>query len=259
MREMRLALLRIAAHAYHIGLNLRRDAFRLLDVTLWPLVLLLSMGLFCRAFTPDPRTLALVVLGALGWRVIYHFQMEAVQIYMDNYWMGMIEHVMISPARWWEFILGGAVSALGKILVISALFLALGRWFFHASFPDARGLAAGMLACAACGLVLAVYSLGVAFLKRGDAFAFIFAFPDVIAVLSGVFYPVTVFPAPIQAFARLLPTTHAFGLVKAPLGLDEARPLLFLATLVPWLLGGILFTGWALRRARRLGKLVKMK
>ncbi|HLO68233.1 MAG TPA: ABC transporter permease [Holophaga sp.] len=259
MNETRLAALRILAQAYHISLNLRRDAFRLLDVTLWPLVLFLSMGLFCQAFSPDPRAMGLVVLGCLGWRVIYHFQMEAVQIYMDNYWMGMIEHVMISPVRWWEFILGGAVSALGKILVIAALFLGLGRALFGVRVEAPWTVLAALLACAACGLVLAVFSMGVAFLKRGDAFAFIFAFPDAIAVLSGVFYPVTVFPGPVQALAALLPTTHAFGLLKATLGLGRPEPLLFLATLVPWLAGGVLFTSWALGRARRLGKLVKMR
>lgn len=254
---VRAPLRRIWAQVAHITLAMRRDGFRLLDVTIWPLVLFLSMGLFSRSFTQDPRVIGLVVLGALGWRIIYHFQMEAVQIYMDNYWTGMIEHLMISPLRWWELVLGGAVSALLKILVIAVSFLGLGRalFGFHAGL-DTLG---GFLACAACGLVLAVFSLGVAFLKRGDAFAFIFAFPDVVAVLSGVFYPVSVFPRPIQAFAQILPTTHAFDLLKATLGMAQARPLTFLATLLPWLLVGILFTEWALARARRTGRLVKMK
>jgi ABC-2 type transport system permease protein len=176
---------------------------------------------------------------------------------MDNYWTGMIEHVMISPLRWWEFILGGAVSALLKILVIAVSFLGLGQVLF--GFRAGLDTLGGFLACAACGLVLAVFSLGVAFLKRGDAFAFIFAFPDVVAVLSGVFYPVSVFPRPIQAFAQILPTTHAFDLLKATLGMAQARPMAFLATLLPWLLAGILFTEWALARARRSGRLVKMK
>lgn len=259
MPDLRAPCRRIYANAFHITLNLRRDAFRFLDVTLWPLVLFLSMGLFCQSFTKDPGVVGLVVLGALGWRIIYHFQMEAVQLYMDNYWMGMIEHVMIAPMRWWEFILGGAASAVVKILVITFSFLLLGRILFHFTMTRPRATLAGLLACAACGLVLAIFSLGVAFLKRGDAFAFIFAFPDVIAVFSGVFYPVTVFPRPVQAFAQLLPTTHAFNLLKATLGQAPAEPGLFLATLLPWLAAGILFAQWALAKARREGKLVKMK
>jgi ABC-2 type transport system permease protein len=259
MREWLAPAGRIYAHAYHITLNLRRDTFRLLDVTLWPLVLFLSMGLFCQSFTHDPKAIGVVVLGALGWRIIYHFQMESVQLYMDNYWMGMIEHVMISPVQWWEFVLGGAISALVKILVITLSFLTLGHYLFHFSVQDPLATALAMAACAACGLVLAVFSMGVAFLKRGDAFAFIFAFPDVIAVLSGVFYPVTVFPRPVQALAQLLPTTHAFNLLKATLGAAQGEPGRFFLTLVPWLLLGVVFTQWALHKARRTGKLVKMK
>jgi ABC-2 type transport system permease protein len=237
----------------------RRDAFRLLDVTLWPLVLFLSMTLFAGAFTADPRVVGLIVLGALGWRIIYHFQMEAVQLYMDNYWMGMIEHVMISPVRWWEFILGGAVPAVAKIAVIALLFMGFGHYVFHFSVAHWGATLIGLLACAGCGLVLSAVSLGVAFLKRGDAFAFIFAFPDAIAVLSGVFYPVTVFPAPLRLLAETLPTTHAFNLLKATLGMAPWEPLRYAGTLAVWLVLAVLFTAWALRKARREGKLVKMK
>jgi len=259
MSELSYSFRRVLAHGYHIIISAKRDAFRLLDVTFWPMVLFFSMTLFAGSFTHDPRATGVVVLGALGWRIIYHFQMEAVQLYMDNYWMGMIEHVMISPVRWWEFILGGSLSALAKILVIALLFLGLGHLVFHFTVRHWGATLAGFLACAGCGLVLAVVSLGVALLKRGDAFAFIFAFPDAIAVLSGVFYPVTVFPAPVRLLAETLPTTHAFNLLKATLGLAPWNPLAYFATLAVWLLLAVLFTNWALGKARRDGKLVKMK
>jgi len=259
MNELSLSGRRILAHAYHILVSARRDAFRLFDVTLWPLVLFLSMTLFAGAFTHDRRVTGVVVLGALGWRIIYHFQMEAVQLYMDNFWMGMIEHVMISPVRWWEFILGGAISAVAKILVIALLFLGLGHQVFHFTVTDWGATLAGFAACAGCGLVLSVVSMGVAFLKRGDAFAFIYAFPDAIAVLSGVFYPITVFPAPVRMLAETLPTTHAFNLLKATLGLAEGSWWRYFVTLAAWLAASVLFTAWALAKARREGKLVKMK
>jgi ABC-2 type transport system permease protein len=262
MSELSLSCRRILAHAYHVLVSTRRDTFRLFDVTLWPLVLFFSMTLFAGAFTHDPRVTGVVVLGALGWRIIYHFQMESVQLYMDNYWMGMIEHVMISPVRWWEFILGGAISAVAKILVLSLLFLGLGRLVFHFNVTDWPATLAGFLACAGCGLVLSVFSMGVALLKRGDAFAFIFAFPDAVAVLSGVFYPVTVFPAPIRWLAESLPTTHAFNQLKATVGLAHGGWmgwLGYLVSLAVWLTLAVLFTVWALKKARREGKLVKMK
>ena len=252
-------LRRSFAHVYHITLLAQRDGFRLLDVTLWPLVLFLSMTLFAGSFSHDPRVIGIIVLGALGWRIIYHFQMEAVTLYMDNYWQGMIEHVMISPVRWWDFILGGAICALMKIAVIASLFLGLGHLLFHFTVAHWVPTLGGFAACAACGVVLAIFSMGVAFLKRGDAYAFIFAFPDAIAVVSGVFYPTTVFPAPVRLLAQTLPTTHAFNLLKGTVGGAPWNPWAYFATLGGWLVLGLVFTSWALKRARRDGKLVKMK
>lgn len=256
---LRAAFRRSLAHVYHILILASRDWFRLLDVTLWPLVLFLSMTLFAGSFSDDRSIIGIVVLGALGWRIIYHFQMEAVTLYMDNYWFGMIEHVMISPVRWWDFILGGALSAAMKILVIAFLFLGLGHALFHFTVERWLATLAGFLACASCGLVLAIFSMGVAFLKQGDAYAFIFAFPDAIAVLSGVFYSTSVFPGPVRWFAQALPTTHAFNLLKSTVGRGEWNPAAFLVTLLLWTVLGIAYTTWALRRARRLGRLVKMK
>ena len=250
MNELTLSSRRILAHAYHIMVSAKRDTFRLFDVTLWPLVLFLSMTLFAGTFSHDPGVTGVVVLGALGWRIIYHFQMEAVQLYMDNYWMGMIEHVMISPVRWWEFILGGAISALGKIAIIALLYLGLGHAMFHFTVTNWSATLAGFLACALCGLVLSIFSMGVAFLKRGEAFAFIFAFPDAIAVLSGVFYPVTVFPTPVRLLAETLPTTHAFNLLKSTLGLAQWNLPRFFASLAVWLTLAVLFTSWALAKAQ---------
>ena len=259
MLSLEPTLRRSLAHVYQITLMARRDGFRLLDVTLWPLVLFLSMTLFAGSFTQDRRVIGIIVLGALGWRIIYHFQMEAVTLYMDNYWQGMIEHVMISPVRWWDFILGGAFCAAVKILVIAISFLGLGQLVFHFTVERWAATLGGFLACAACGVVLAIFSMGVAFLKRGDAYAFIFAFPDAIAVVSGVFYPTTVFPGPIRLLAQVLPTTHAFNLLKSTVGGSPWSAEAFSGTLAFWLVLGVAFTNWALKRARREGKLVKMK
>jgi uncharacterized membrane protein YqjE len=59
--------------------------------------------------------------------------------------------------------------------------------------------------------------------------------------------------------AETLPTTHAFNLLKATLGMARWDPSRFLVALAVWLVLAVLFTTWALKKARRDGKLVKMK
>jgi len=126
------------------------------------------------------------------------------------------------------------------------LFLGLGRTAFGFTVGRWAATLAGLAACAGCGLVLAVFSMGMAFLKRSEAHAFIYAFPDAIAVVSGVFYTTAVFPAPVRMLAQTLPTTHAFNLLKATLGQAPWRPGLCLATLAAWGVAAVAFTSWAL-------------
>ncbi len=65
MSSLPATLRRSLAHSYHILIIAHRDAFRLLDVTLWPLVLFLSMTLFAGSFTQDRSVTGVVVLGTL--------------------------------------------------------------------------------------------------------------------------------------------------------------------------------------------------
>jgi ABC-type multidrug transport system permease subunit len=255
---LRASLRRSLAQTYHALLQ-AREGFRLFDVTVWPLVLFLSMTLFAGVFTKDVKVIGLIVLGALGWRVLYHFELETVQVYMESYWAGTVEHMMVSPVRWWELVLGGVVTALIKIAIIGSLFLVLGWLMFGFVIGNWGAVLLAMLAVALCGVILAIFSLGVAFVKRGDSFAFIFAFPDAIAVLSGVFYPTNIFPEPFRTIALLLPSTQAFNMLKATIGMGTPNFVLFFLTAAFWLVAAVLFNHWALRRARRDGKLVKMK
>lgn len=250
---------RIAAHARQLFNGLRRDSFRLLDVVLWPMVLFFSITLFASAYTKDPKAMGLIVLGSLGWRIICHFQMEGVQLFLDNYWYGMTEHLMVSPGHWWEFVLGGAVSALFKISVVGFILLGLGRVVFGFQVVRWGATFVGLLACAACGLAFACLAMGVAFLKRADSFPFIIAFPDAIAVLSGVYYSTALFPWPLALLAQCLPTTHAFNLLKSTLGMAEANLGLFFLTFIPWGLASVLFASRALERAQRKGLIVRWK
>jgi len=87
----------------------------------------------------------------------------------------------------------------------------------------------------------------------------LYALADVMAVLSGVFYPLAVFPKAVQTAVQVLPTTHAFDLLKAVVGMAEPHPVRFLAVAGVWLILAIWFNRWAFQKARKEGRLVRMK
>ncbi len=250
---------RAYSQAYRAFLLMRRDGFRLLDVTVWPLVVLVSTALLVGYFSSNPNVMGLVILGALGWRVLYCFQIEPVQGYMDEYWSDSLDQLMISPLRRVEFLAGGLVSAVFKSVIVSALFLVLGAVFFGYAPSNWFAVLEGVLAIAFTGIILAIFSLGVAYLKGRDAFAFIYAFPDFIAVFSGVFYPISVFPEPLRSIVQLLPSSYAFAILKTAVGFPAPNYTLFFLTCAAWLAIAYWFNNWAFNAARRDGKLAKLQ
>lgn len=252
-------LSRVWSQAYRSFIVTKSNEFRLLDVTLWPFVLFMSTLLFAHFVTTEMAIIGMLVLGALGWRVLYHFQMEPVQGIMDEYWDNSLEHLMISPISIWEMLFGGTISALIRSVAVGLMFLLLGKLLFGFAVTAWGMFWMGIAAVVICGMILALFSMGVAFLRGSDSFGFIFAFTDVIAVASGVFYPTDVFPEWLRLAVQIFPTTHAFDMLKETVGMAEASIPLFLITSACWLLASILFIRWAFRKARREGKLVRMK
>jgi ABC-type multidrug transport system permease subunit len=256
---MGISARRAWSQAYRSLILIRANSFRLLDVTIWPFVLLMSTLLFAGFVTAQPQIIGMIVLGALGWRTLYHFQIEPVQGVMDEYWDRSLEHLMVSPVRVSEILLGGLVVSLLKTMFVATMFLTIGYLLFGFVVASWTQLRLAALAVMACGATLAIFSLGVAFLQGNESYGFIFAFTDVIAVLSGVLYPTTVFPAWLESAVQVFPTTHAFNMLKGIVGIAQPNVMLFFLTLALWLCVAVAFCAWAFRKAKREGRLVRMK
>jgi len=250
---------RIYSQVYKAVLSMLREGFRLMDITFWPLVLYFSMMLFAFYAAADRSLIGLITLGAIGWRLLYHFQIEPAQIFMDHHWTNSVEHLMISPLRRSEFVMAGGLIGLMKGIITGSIFLILSATLFHFTIANWAGFFIAALAIALSGLIIGIFSLGVVYIKGSDAFAFTFAFPDILAVLSGVFYPISLFPPLMQKIVLLLPTTQAFALMKSIIGIEQGSILNFCMTAAVWLVLAILFNNWAFNKARKEGKLVKMK
>ncbi len=67
-----------------------------------------------------------------------------------------------------------------------------------------------------------------------------------------------VYPAWVIPFIRLLPSVHAFDLLKAMVGIGQAEPVMLVATTAFWLAAAYLSNGWMYERARKAGKLTRL-
>ena len=238
---------------------LKADMFRMMDITVWPLVAFLSTALFAAFVTTNKDVLTMIILSTVGWRIVYNFQIEPAHIIMEDTWSGSLEQLFVTPIRTWELLVGGWIIAFIKTIIVALLFVGVSTVLFSFSMPNMNILVLGLLASIIAGMAFSLITLGIAILKGPNSYGFLYALIDAITVVSGVYYPTTVFPWPLHAIAQLLPTTHAFNLLKQAAHIGEASFLYLILTSMLWLIIGTLFCSWAVTRARSTGRLVRMK
>jgi ABC-2 type transport system permease protein len=147
--------------------------------------------------------------------------------------------------------------------VIFVLLAVLGAWAF-----DFRVLAPGVGAVAVflSGCFLTAWIVGVAvcalitlFGNRAEAFAW--ASVNLVLVLAGIYYPISVLPGPVAGAARAIPLTYFLDAYRAHFGF---RPEFSSPLTAGFALSAVyaVLAHWAFRaaveRARRTGLLLKM-
>lgn len=235
-----------------------QNGFRWFDIFLWPLITMLSITFFIEYLQGTPRIFVLVILGMMGWRAVYHAQFEIAGNYMEEYWSNSLTHLFITPIRLSELVFGGVLSGLAKSVLVGALFYLIGHALYGFLVPDWSGLLLGGFFLFLFGTALGMITLGLMFRFTSNAFPLAYTLPDIFVLLSGVYYPITVLPKFIQPIAQLLPSTHAFNLIKATLGLGTVDWGFLVGLSAVWLAGAFILLQYFYREAKKSGRLVRV-
>lgn len=212
--------LRVRAIARRHAYVLVRSPHRLFDVTLWPLVDVLLFGSLATFVGRDDATAGAqasgyLLAGIVLWHVIYQSQIAMATGFLEETWSRNLLNLMVTPVREGEYVAGVALFGLVKLAIgIGVMVLAaLGFYSF-----DTTSLGLGLVPVGAVLLVvgwaisLLVIGLVLRFGSGAEALAWGVMF--VLMPLSGVFYPVDSLPAALRPVAEVLPTTHAFAVLR---------------------------------------------
>lgn len=205
--------------------------------------------------------MAFLVIGVVFQGYINVAQNSFSQAIQDEQRWGTLEFLLLSrsPIHWvlagfalWSFLW----ETLNAIVVLSSAVMVFGLQL------NVNLLAATLfLILATLGMTgIGIISAGVVMVtKQGNPVQWFIGL--LAGLLSGVYYPIEVFPAWLQAIARCLPTTHALiGLRQALLThtpLSELKEQLFILAAfacisIPL---GLLVFRWGFARAKREGSL----
>jgi ABC-2 type transport system permease protein len=210
---------RIRAVARRHAYVLQRAPQRWFDVVFWPVVdavLFGSLGVyFSRTSGTGPRGVAFLLAGIILFHVVFQAEVSLATGFMEETWSRNLLNLMVTPLTEFEFVGGVALFGLAKLLlgVTTVSVVALGLFAFHIT-----DLGVALVPLVAI-LLLVGWSVGlivIGLILRVGQGAEILAWGLIALVmpLSGVFYPTTALPGPLQPVAAVLPTTHAFAAAR---------------------------------------------
>ncbi len=204
-----------------------------------------------------------LLIGSLLWGFLSLVFMKAAFAIAWERWEGTIEYTFMAPIRRVTHLMGICLFAIGYGLVRTFVVLLVAIAMFKLDFSHADIAAAvAVLAASTVPLVgLAIFTsvLPMVSPQKGEQMSF--AVQGFLLLVSGVYYPLSVLPAPLQVAGYASPLTYALDGMRqsllngATLG-DELPSIGILlgmgALMIP---AGVRVFGWAEKRAKRLGLL----
>jgi ABC-2 type transport system permease protein len=240
-----------------------RNVFFFFELLFWPLVGVVSIGLMTRFFGLRAEDTAFVLIGTIALSVVQVCELEVAYAVLFDVWSKSVKHQFLAPIGIRHLTLGAWLVGMLRGLVIFVIMAVLSWWAFGFSVLAAGvlPLAVFLLGCFLTAWIVGVLVCALITVLGNRAEAFAWASVNLILVLAGIYYPVSVLPPAAAALAAAIPLTHFMDAYRAHYGFaaEFRAPVLtgLALALVYAVLAHLLFRA-TVERARRSGLLLKM-
>jgi ABC-2 type transport system permease protein len=240
-----------------------RNVFFFFELLFWPIVGVVSIGLMSRFLELRPESTAFVLIGTIALSVMQVCQLEVAYAVLFDVWSKSVKHQFLAPIGIHHMTAGAWLVGMLRGGAVFFVLAGLGRLAFGVDVlaPGPVAVATFLAGCFLMAWVVGVAVCAIITLcgNRGEAFAW--ASVNFVLVLAGIYYPISVLPAPAAAVAAALPLTHFLDAYRAHFGFptEFAHPAAtgFALAAVYAVLVHAAFLA-AAGRARRTGLLLKM-
>ena len=260
-------LIKTYAYFYRNLIMSKRNFFTIFEIFFWPVVSLISIGLFALYVTATGDTgfvgpqnyVAFAITGTLALSIVHVCQLDISYSFLYSVWSKSLKHEMMSPTNFYHMISGAYLVGLIRAFLVSVILLAVGYSIFDFSFPVGKTIVFLFgLSLSAISIGQTVNSLVLLFGQNADVAAW--SVVHIVMLLSGVYYPVNLLPQPLTLISYFIPITHFLGWYRESIGLTSFKvsiPFSFFLSII-WIICGF----WILRicenRAKRKGNIMKL-
>ena len=207
------------AFFYKHRLIMRRSLAEMSWVLVYPFLTLFSIGILTRYIVSVEEAHDIggfILVGTFVWTFYSLVQRAMTYGVMFDIWNRCIVHIIIAPRFVRSFLVGNALFGVASAVFTTVLTGACAYVLFGFNILEAGWilpLALGIITLYAVAEGLVIVSF---VLTRGYEYvALIWQVVGVIMILSGVYYPVSLFPLWLKAASMLLPHTHVLVAMRA--------------------------------------------
>jgi ABC-2 type transport system permease protein len=240
-----------------------RNVFFFFELFFWPIVGVVSIGLMTKFLGLTAAQASFVLIGTIALSVVNVCQLEVAYAVLMDVWSKSLKHQFLAPIGIRHLTIGSWVVGMVRGGAIFALLALLAWWAFgfRVLAPGTAAVAVFVLGCFLTAWIVGVLVCALITLFGNRAEAFAWSSVNLVLVLAGIYYPVSVLPEPAAAIARAIPLTYFLDAYRAHFGFaaEFSAPIATGLTLsIVYVLVAHLAFYASVQRARRTGLLLKM-
>jgi ABC-2 type transport system permease protein len=256
-------LTRIQAFLRRNWIMSKRNVFTLFEILFWPGVGLASVGLLTEFLALSGSMRSFILIGVISMGTIQVCQLDVAYVLLYDVWSKSVKHAFMAPVGIRHFLVGSWLAGMIRGIIVFGILAAISALFFGF---DLRPAGVPVVLIFLFGLFLNALLIGLSvcilvLLVGHRAEVTAWSLVSLMMLVCGIYYPVTILPAPFVLLARLFPLTYLLDYFRSFYGVKASFSHgLATAYLMALAYGIVAVVGLraAIGRARRSGILLRL-
>jgi ABC-2 type transport system permease protein len=240
----------------------KRNVFSLFEILFWPVIGFFSVGLLTNFLELNADMSGFILIGIISMSVIQVCQIDVAYVLLYDLWSKSLKHTFIAPVHPFQLISGSWLIGVIRSFIVFLLLSFLSTLTFGFDFLK-PGLSPLILFLLGLFLIAALIGIGVCILVllfgyKAEVAAW--SITSLMALICGIYYPVSILPSPLPEIARAIPLTFFLEYFRSFYGFKSGGNLLAwgFGEIGVYLVIEAVFFKIVLHRARRTGVLIKL-
>lgn len=256
-------LIQIGAFAFKNWIITKRNFFSLSEIFFWPLVGLFSVGLLTVFLGLDESMTGFILIGVMSMSLVQICQIDVAYGLLYDLWAKSMKHTFIAPIHPFQLISGAWLIGIIRSCVVFLLLSFFSGMVFGFNFFQSGAIP---LILYLLGLFLIAVSIGIGvcilvllFGYKAEVAAW--SITSLMALICGIYYPVSILPSPFSEIARALPLTYFLEYFRSFYGFERGINLMLLrgfGLIGLYLIIEAVLLKWVIHHARKNGTFIKL-